>query len=114
MRPRSNFERRKVSRIPTPNGLWVSWKSGDTDHTSRVEDFSTSGVFISSEETLPVGKRVKLLFSLPEGQIHVEAIVRNSIKGRGMGMEFVSMGGKEFDIILKAMKRLLPKHEKSR
>jgi hypothetical protein len=107
MRPRSNFERRKIPRIPTPNGLWVSWKSGESEHTSRVEDFSTSGVFISSNETLAVGKRLKLFFSLPEGQIRVEAIVRNSMEGRGMGLEFVSMGGREFDIILKAMKRLL-------
>jgi hypothetical protein len=107
MRPRSNLERRKTPRIPTPNGLWVSWESGESKITSRVEDFSALGAFIVSEQVPPVGTRLRLLFSLPEGQIQVQAAVRNSTSGRGMGVEFVGMGGKEFDIILKTVKRLL-------
>jgi hypothetical protein len=44
---------------------------------------------------------------MPEGEIQVQAVVRSSLAGRGMGVEFVSMGGREFDLILKAVKRLL-------
>lgn len=75
--------------------------------TSRVEDFSASGAFVTTQDTVPVGTRLKLLFSLPEGQIQIQGIVRNLRAGRGMGVEFVSMGGREFDLILKAMRRLL-------
>ena len=107
MRPRSNLERRKTPRIPTPNGLWVSWELGESKLTSRVEDFSALGAFIVSEQVPTVGTRLKLLFSLPEGQIQIQAVVRNVFAGRGMGVEFVAMGGMEFDIILKAVKRLL-------
>ncbi len=87
--------------------MWVLWKFGKYDFTSRVEDFSVAGAFIASHETVPVGSRLDLHFSLPEGQIQIQAVVRNTREGRGIGVEFVSMGGREFDLILKAVKRLL-------
>jgi PilZ domain len=87
--------------------LWVSWKFGKYNFTSRVEDFSGGGAFIASHEPVSVGSRLDLHFSLPEGQLRVQAIVRNVREGRGMGVEFVSMGGREFDLILKAVERLL-------
>jgi hypothetical protein len=43
-----------------------------------------------------------------EGELKIEAVVRNSTATRGMGVEFVSVGGKEVEIILKALKRLRP------
>ena len=57
MRPRSHLERRRNQRIATPTGMWVSWKSGQRGATSRVEDFSMSGAFIASEETVALGSR---------------------------------------------------------
>lgn len=87
--------------------MWVSWKLGKHGVTSRVEDFSIGGAFIASHETMAVGSRLDLHFLLPEGQIRVQAIVRNVREGRGMGVEFVSMGGRELDLILKAIQRLL-------
>lgn len=87
--------------------MWVSWKLGKYDFTSRVEDFSVTGAFIASHETVTAGSRLDLHFSLPEGQIQIQAVVRNTREGRGMGVEFVSMGGREFDLILKAVKRLM-------
>jgi hypothetical protein len=44
--------------------------------------------------------------SLPEGQIKIQAIVRNVREGLGMGVEFVSMPGKDFELILKVVTRL--------
>lgn len=107
MGPHSNLERRRNQRIPTPNGMWVSWKLGKYSITSRVEDFNVTGAFIASHEAVPVGTGLELHFSLAEGQIQVPAIVRNTSPGRGMGVEFVSMGAEEFEILLKAMKRML-------
>jgi len=120
MRPRSTVERRLNFRVPTPQGLLVSWNSGDRKVDAFAEDFSISGAFIASQHTLPVGTRLTLLLSLPEGKIHVQAIVRNLRPKRGMGVEFVSMGGKEFDLVLTAFKRLNPaspqrsSHERSK
>ena len=87
--------------------MWVSWKLGQVGETARVEDLSISGAFIASEKPLPVGTRLELHFSLPEGQVQVQAVVRNARQGRGFGVEFVSMRGRDFELMLTAIKRLL-------
>lgn len=107
MRSRSSIERRRNQRILTPSGMWVSWKMGNLRFTSRVENLSASGAFIAAHEALAVGSRLNLHFSVPEGQIQVQAIVRNVREGIGMGVEFVSMRGQDHDVILKVIKRLL-------
>ena len=107
MRPRSNIERRRNPRIATPQGLSASWRSGEANMVSEVGDFSVSGAFINTQDAVPVGTRLSVLFSLPEGEIQVQAIVRSSRPWGGMGVEFVSMGGREFDLVLKTFRRLL-------
>ncbi|HXM94977.1 MAG TPA: PilZ domain-containing protein [Candidatus Dormibacteraeota bacterium] len=106
MNPRSKLERRKDQRISTPNGLWVSWKHDKDATVSRVQDFSASGAFIAAEETVAAGARLKLLFSVPEGEIKVQAVVRTALAGKGMGVEFVALEEKESQLILKVAKRL--------
>lgn len=107
MRPRSQFERRRNQRIPTPSGLWVSCKFDDRRTTLRVQDFSVSGALLMTEEAIPVGTRLDLLFSVPEGEIRVLAVVRSFTPSRGIGVEFVGMESTAFDLILKLVKRLL-------
>jgi hypothetical protein len=106
MRPRSQFERRKNQRIHTPVGLWVSCKFDDRRTTLRVQDISVSGAMIVPEETIPVGARLELLFSVPEGEIRVLAVVRSFKVGQGIGVEFVGMESRAFDLLLKLVKRL--------
>jgi c-di-GMP-binding flagellar brake protein YcgR len=107
MRPHSHFERRRNQRISTPTGLWVSCKIDDRRITLRVQDFSVSGALLVTEEAIPVGTRLELLFSLPEGEIRALAVVRSSMPSRGIGVEFVSMDSSAFDVVLKLVKRLL-------
>jgi PilZ domain len=106
--PASGPERRKDHRVATPTGMWVSWKFEKQRHTSRVLDFSASGAFIVSKETVAVGTILKLIFAMVEGELKLDAVVRNVMVGRGMGVEFVTVGGKELALILKALKRLRP------
>ncbi len=95
-------------RIPTSSsGLWVSCKYGDRCTTLRVQDFSVSGALIVTEETIPVGTRLELLFSVPDGEIRALAVVRSCTPGRGIGVEFVAMESGAFDAVLKLVKRLL-------
>jgi hypothetical protein len=54
-----------------------------------------------------VGTRLELLFSVPEGEIRVLAVVRSFTQGRGIGVEFVAMESGAFDSVLKLVKRLL-------
>ncbi len=86
----------------------MSWKFEKQRHTSRVLDFSASGAFIVSDDIVAVGTPLKLMFAMVEGELKLEAVVRNSRAGKGMGVEFVSVGGKELALILKALKRLRP------
>ncbi|HEX3543524.1 MAG TPA: PilZ domain-containing protein [Candidatus Acidoferrum sp.] len=106
--PSAGPERRKDRRVPTPTGMWVSWKFEKQRHTSRVLDFSASGAFIVTNEVVAVGTPLKLIFAMVEGELKVEATVRNVTPGRGMGVQFLSVGGKELALILKALKRLRP------
>jgi hypothetical protein len=73
----------------------------------RVQDFSVSGALLVTEEPIPVGTRLELLFSVPEGEIRVLAVVRSFTPGRGIGVEFVGMESIAFDLILRLVKRLL-------
>ncbi|HEV7511441.1 MAG TPA: PilZ domain-containing protein [Candidatus Acidoferrum sp.] len=105
-RPASEPERRKNRRISTPSGMWVSWKFEKRRRTSRVLDFSVSGAFIVTDDIVAVGSALKLIFAMVEGELKLDAVVRNATAGKGMGVEFVAMGAKQFALILKALKRL--------
>jgi PilZ domain len=104
----SEPERRKERRVATPSGMWVSWKFEKQRHTSRVLDFSISGAFLVSDDIVAVGTPLKLIFAMVEGELKLDAVVRNSRAGQGMGVEFVSVAGKELALIIKALKRLRP------
>lgn len=60
-----------------------------------------------TEEAMPVGIRLELLFSLPEGEIRVLAVVRSFTTGRGIGVQFLGMDARAFGLVLKMAKRLL-------
>lgn len=108
MKPKSKFAiKRKNQRVPTPAGMWVTWKLGKQRSTSRVLNFSASGAYIESHETVAVGTGLKLFFAMAEGEIQLEAVVRSSQVGKGMGVEFVTMSTKQFEFVLKVAKRLL-------
>jgi hypothetical protein len=66
---------------------------------------AASGAFIVTREIVAVGTPLKLIFAMIEGELKIEAVVRNSTASRGTGVEFVSIGGEELAIILKALKR---------
>ena len=66
-----------------------------------------SGALLLCEENMPVGTRLDLLFSVPEGEIRVSAAVRSFTPGRGIGVEFVGMDAGAFELILKLVKRML-------
>ncbi|HVB85087.1 MAG TPA: PilZ domain-containing protein, partial [Candidatus Dormibacteraeota bacterium] len=73
---------------------------------SRVQDLSAGGVFVSHRDALSVGTEIQMLFSLPEGEIRVQGIVRFSAKDRGFGVEFTSMGAMDRARLLELLKRL--------
>ena len=92
--------------MPTPAGMWVSWKIEEHRITSRVLNLSASGALIDSQQFVPVGTRLELLFATKEGQIKLQAVARNFQPGKGLGVEFVDMKARELQLVLKVVKRL--------
>lgn len=85
-------ENRRTPRVEVSKGVWVAWRADGSPVVSRVRDLSAGGVFISTSAPLSKGSPVQLLFSLPEGEMRIEGIVRYSNAGKGMGVEFTQMG----------------------
>lgn len=84
-------EKRLSPRVELPKGVWVAWQGSGQRFVSRVCDLSIGGVFIPTADLPPVGTAVKLIFELPDGDVHAPAVVRHTMVGRGMGVEFAAM-----------------------
>jgi hypothetical protein len=84
-------EKRRSPRIPTSSGIWVSWRSDGPRSVSRVRDLSAGGAFVATDSPAPSGATVKLLFAVPEGELHIDSVVRYSTPKAGMGVEFKRM-----------------------
>jgi hypothetical protein len=81
-------EKRRSPRVELPKGMWVAWGGSNQRFVSRVFDLSKGGVFIPTETLPPVGTVVRLTFEFPDGEVYALAVVRHTVVGRGMGVEF--------------------------
>jgi hypothetical protein len=84
-------EKRLFPRVEPSKGVWVAWQGGGQRFVSRVFDLSMGGVFIPNSDLPPVGTMVKLIFELSGGDVQAPAVVRHTVAGRGMGLEFAAM-----------------------
>ena len=99
-------EKRRYSRVGIPKGMWVAWEGSGQRFVSRVFDLSLGGLFIATPEPPPVGTFVKLVFETSGRDVRARAIVRRTVPGRGMGVEFVAMGYEERGILVRLLKGL--------
>jgi hypothetical protein len=84
-------ENRLFPRVLLPKGIPVAWKNSRERTLSRLDSISMGGVFIKVPDPPPVGEIIELYFGVPGGDVRARAIVRRSHKGKGMGIQFVSM-----------------------
>jgi hypothetical protein len=99
-------EKRRYPRVELPKGMWVAWEGSGHRFVSRVFNLSLGGVFIPTPEPPPVGTVVKLLFETSGRDIRARAIVRRTVPGRGMGLEFNTMGYEDRGRLLHLLKGL--------
>jgi hypothetical protein len=83
---------RKYVRVRLPRGTLVAWEHLGERKVSPVSVLSLGGLFISTPEPPPTGDFIKLVFELPGGDVRARARVCDSRSGKGMGIQFVSMG----------------------
>jgi len=86
-----SISRRLSSRIETPDGVWVYWRSNGRDDLSRVHDLSTGGLFIETSTPRVTNTKITVDFLVQEGQIRAEAVVRHAKPGRGLGLRFTAV-----------------------
>lgn len=92
--------------METSKGVWVAWRTDGTPNVSRVRDLSAGGIFILTNIPLPKSSPIQLLFSLPEGEMRIEGLVRYSRDGQGMGVEFTQMGAGDRARLQELIRRL--------
>jgi len=56
-----------------------------------METMGLGGLYLHDANPPAEGSTIELIFNLPTGQVRGRAIVRNSLPGKGMGIQFVQM-----------------------
>lgn len=84
-------EKRRFPRIGLPRGMTVAWQATHHRDISRVSSLSLGGLFIESSDPAPAGDMLQVQFDIPSGAVRGQAVVRRSIKGKGMGVEFTEL-----------------------
>jgi PilZ domain len=107
MQPITGPSRRRSSRIPAIDDVWVYWESEPYRDISRVRDLSPSGLFLETRARKKEGEVVRLHFLVQEGQIRAEAEVRHVAEnGRGFGMKINSVSTQDAPHLRRLLSRL--------
>lgn len=99
--------RRHHKRVETPQGVWVFWRCGRTEDTSRVKDLSVGGLFVETRKVCPVDATVELHFLVEDGEIRANATVRYVKAGSGLGLQFKAVRTEDQAHFSTMIKRLL-------
>lgn len=83
---------RRYARVRLPKGMLVAWEHEGIRQVSYVSVLALGGLFISTPEPPPAGSFIKMVLDLPGGEVRARALVCDSQPGKGMGIEFKSMG----------------------
>ena len=84
-------EKRRSPRVELPRGMTVAWQGTCQHEISRVSSLSLGGLFIEVANPAPMGDTLQVQFDIPGGAIRGQAVVRRSIAGKGMGVEFTDL-----------------------
>lgn len=93
----SKDDKRTAPRVPTSPGNYVIYVEG----SGSIRDLSLTGVFVVDEDPLSIGTAISFELRLPTCSIPVKGIVRRSVPGQGMGIQFVQLSP-EGKILLKS------------
>jgi len=101
-----SHSRRFNSRVETFEGVWVYWRCGGRDDTSRVRNLSLGGLFIETATSNGVGSAANLDFLVQEGQIRTDAVVRRVEPSRGLGLKFTAVSAEDRSRLAALISRL--------
>ena len=107
MPKKSSSAKRRYQRIELPQGMAVAWQETSRKVVARVKTLSLGGLFIAVPDPSAVGTTLKLIFEVPGGEVRARAVVRSSLPGTGMGIEFTAMNYEDRGRLAILLKRLL-------
>jgi hypothetical protein len=100
-------EKRRFPRMTLPRGMSIAWQAKEQHDISRVTSISLGGLFIEAAEPARINDTVQVQFDIPGGAVHAKAVVRRSIEGRGMGVEFTELPAGAQAALHKLLQKLL-------
>jgi hypothetical protein len=109
----SPAKNRRYPRVGLPRGMFVAWQGLGERVVSRVATVGLGGLFIRVSEPPPVGDIIRLYFEVPGGEVRARAVIRSSIQGEGMGVEFTAMEPEARGRMNQLLRRLLRDSDES-
>lgn len=88
-------------------GMYVAWQGIGGRVVSRIVTVGLGGLFVRVDDPPPVGDVIRLYFEIPGGEIRARAVIRTSVPGEGMGIQFTSMGPEARGQLTQLLRRLL-------
>jgi PilZ domain len=110
----SHDKKRRYPRVGLQQGMYVAWQGVGERFVSRIVTVGLGGLFISVKQPPQAGDVIRLYFEVPSGEIRARAVVRSSISGEGMGVEFTSMGPEARGRLTQLLRKLLRKSSEVR
>jgi hypothetical protein len=89
--PTAFATKRKYPRHSLPHGISVAWKARGGTNAATAGAIGMGGLFLHSKDTLPVNSVIEMDLDLNDSKLHIRAKVRDSVPGKGMGLQFVQM-----------------------
>jgi hypothetical protein len=105
---------RRYERIGLRRGPLVAWQGPAGRAISRLATLGLGGVFIEAAKPAAIGEGIKTVFRVAGGEVTARALVRNSLPGKGMGVEFITMKPEDrarLDRLLRKLLAVPPKQE---
>ena len=100
-------KKRRYPRVGLEKGIYVAWQGVGERVVSQIMTVGLGGLFIRVDNPPPVGDVIRLYFEAPGGEIRARAVIRNSVQGEGMGIQFTSMGPEARGRLTQMLRRLL-------
>ncbi len=102
---RKTKNRRRAKRVP----MSAAFSETDPRTTTPVSDLSETGVFVHTDDLLPIGSEIELRFTVfPDEPVLFEGrgrVRRHGEDPKGMGVEFVALDQTAKDMVRKILLR---------
>lgn len=98
-------EKRKYHRITFFTE--VEWIVSGASFKGTISDISEGGAYIDTLNPCPIGTLIRMKFKISDNkELNLKAVVKNSMIGMGMGVEFINLTEEQKAILQELIKNL--------